>query len=74
MEGQNSPWKIHEVSRAVKSHEGPGELWRVFSKVQAQERQSRRFKPIGVVGFGRGFSFQGFVSRSPEIFAVILMK
>jgi hypothetical protein len=74
MEGQNSRWKICEVLRVVRSHEGAGELQRVFSKVQAQERQSRRFKPTGVVGFGRGFSFQGFMSGSPEIFTLRLAK
>jgi hypothetical protein len=37
------------------------EVTEYFQRIQAQERQSCRFKPTRAIGFARGFPFLGFV-------------
>jgi hypothetical protein len=74
MDGRNSPWRIREVPRGVRSREGAEELRRFLSKAQAKEGQGHRFEPTKVVGFARVFPFQGFMDLILEILALRLAK
>jgi hypothetical protein len=58
MDGRNSPWRIREVPRGVRSQEGVEELQRVLSKAQAKEGQGHRFEPTKAVGFPEYFHFR----------------
>jgi hypothetical protein len=49
-DGHNSPWRIHKVSRAVRSYRGAGELQQAFFKCKLRRNQVVGSKPIRAIG------------------------
>jgi hypothetical protein len=50
LDGRNSPWRIREVSRAVRSCRGAGKLRKVFFKCKLRRDWTVVSKSTGVVG------------------------
>jgi hypothetical protein len=47
IDGRSSPWRIHEVPEAIRSHRGARRLWCVFSKCKYRENRAVGSRPTG---------------------------
>jgi hypothetical protein len=61
-DGRNSPWRIHEVPRAVRSCRGVRRVTESILQVQAQEKSDHRTQVDKGRWITREFSLRGFTS------------